>query len=512
MTKTPNRTLSRRTVLRGAAGFTLALPLLPSLLDKEAEAAIGGGPKRFVAFGTDHGGIWQQSMYPANAPAEALFSYGGHQVRQGALSYSTAGSVASISPVLSGDAQVLTSALAQKINLIRGLDVTFYLAHHRGGHLGNFAENDGNGVDGPTIAHRPTIDQLMAYSSEFYPDLATILERSLVIGANGMSANWSSPLSQSGTVQNISPENDSLVLFNKIFVPQEDPTQMRPPIVDRVLEDYQRLRQSNQKLSPEDRRRLDDHLERLDELQRKLNVLISCGDIAPPTSSSTDEYSSTFGIDPEAQKRFWQLCNDVIVAAFACDTCRIVSARVDENFSTYAGDWHQDVAHQAGIDAGQQAIIADAHQRFFEDVFLDLIAKLDAAEDVEGCSVLDSSLVQWTQEAGVVTHDPIEMAVVTAGSAGGFFNTGQYLDYRNLDKPAAVAGGEGLVNSHIGLVYNQWLGNVLQSMGMSPSSYESGQYGGYGDVVLSSETWYAGYQQYGPQLASMSDMLPFLQA
>jgi hypothetical protein len=49
-------------------------------------------------------------------------------------------------------------------------------------------------------------------------------------------------------------------------------------------------------------------------------------------------------------------------------------------------------------------------------------------------------------------------------------------------------------------------------MGMSPSSYESGQYGGYGDVVLSSETWYAGYQQYGPQLASMSDMLPFLKA
>jgi hypothetical protein len=505
--------LNRRTVLRGAAGFTLALPLLPSLLEDDAEAGTQPGPKRFVAFGTDHGAIWQQSMYPADAAPDEQLSYGGHDVRRRDIPLSVAGSVASISPVLSGDSQVLTPALAQKINLIRGLDVTFYLAHHRGGHLGNFAENDGNGQDGPMLQPKATIDQLLAYSDQFYPDLGTILERSMVVGGPGMSANWSSPLSQSGTIQNITPENDSLVLFNKIFMPQDDPTQVRPLIVDRVLEDYQRLRDSSSRLSAEDRRRLNDHLERLDELQRKLNVLLSCEDIVAPTTTSTGEYSSTYGIDPDAQKRFWQLINDVIVAAFACDTCRVISLRVDDRFSTYAGDWHQDVAHQANLDQGQEATLAQANGLFFEDVFLDLIAKLDAAEDTPGCTVLDGSLVQWTQEAGVVTHDPIEMAVVTAGSAGGFFNTGQYVDYRDLNKPAAVANGvDNLVDSNIGLVYNQWLGNVLQSMGLDPASYESGPYGGYGEVFLSTETWYGGYQQYGPQLNNMTDILPFLKA
>ncbi len=504
--------LNRRMVLRGAAGAALSLPILPSLLTgDDAKAAIGDGPKRFVAFATDHGGIWQAHMYPPDG-FTAQQQYGGHQIRRGGLALDVQNGIASLSPVLSADAGVFTDTLAQKMNIIRGLDVTFYLAHHRGGHLGNYAENDGNGVDGPTIPHRPTIDQVMAWSDEFYPDLGSILERSLVIGGHGMSANYSNPAAQSGPVQNITPENDSLQLFNKIFVPPQDPEEQRPPIVDYVLEDYRRLRDGNRRLSSEDRRRLDDHIERIDELQRKLNVLISCGDIVPPTSSSTDEYYSGYNIDPDAQRRFWQLINDVIVAAFACDTCRIAVIRVDDHFSNYSGDWHQDVAHQANASAAQHAIIAAAHQRFFEDVFVDLIAKLDAAQDAPDCTLLDSSLVQWTHEAGCVTHDPIELPVISAGSAGGFLTTGNYVDYRNLGAPAHQSGQNGMVDSHVGLVYNQWLGTVLQAMGLSPSSYESGGYGGYGEVLLSTETWYAGYDKYGPQLSVMGEVLPYLRA
>src|SRR5690606_31547123 len=161
----------------------------------------------------------------------------------------------------------------------------------------------GNGSDGMALqTHIPTIDQVMAWSPSFYSDLSTILERSLVIGRTaGMSANWSSPASQSGEVQNISPQENSLALFNAIFVPDADPTETRPAVVDLVLEDYKRLRQSNRRLSSGDRQRLDDHLELLDELQRKVNVAASGGDIQPPTQSSTVLYSSDFGVDPDKQ-------------------------------------------------------------------------------------------------------------------------------------------------------------------------------------------------------------------
>ncbi|MDC0743095.1 DUF1552 domain-containing protein [Polyangium mundeleinium] len=506
--------LNRRMWLRGAAGFTLAIPFLPSLFGKD-EAFAAGGPKRFVALATQHGGVWQPRMYPNDTTLTQSTSYAGHDIRRGALALEAANGVASLSPVLAGDSSKLTSALVQKMNVLRGLDVTFYLAHHRGGHLGNYADNDGNGADGQAIweKKKQTLDQILAWSSKFYPDLGSIRERSIVVGSGGMSHGWSNPGNQTGTIQSVAPENDSLALFNKIFVPPQDPTQTRPPIVDRVLADYKRLRDGTRRLSSKDKQRLDDHMDRVNELDRKLNVSASCGDIQAPASSSIDEWGSSFSVDPEAQKRFWQLMNDVIVAAFACDTCRIVTMNIGDHFSNYVGDWHQDVAHQANVNAERHELNFAGHRRFFEDVYLDLVSKLDALQDASGGSVLDHSLVQWTQESGCVTHDPIEMAVVTAGSADGFFSTGNYCDYRNLQKPASKADGNNLVDSHVGLVYNQWLGTVLQSMGLAPSDYESDGYGGYGLVQLSTEGWYGGYNKYtNAELGVMSEILPFLKA
>ncbi len=426
--------------------------------------------------GTNHGGVWQEFMYPRDMSVLTQSTqYAGRTIRRGDLPLAVNGGIASISDVLSASSSVLTSSLANKLNLLRGFDVTFYLAHHRGGHLGNYAECDGNGTDGQTIQSQriPTIDQVMAWSSSFYPDLGTIKERSLTIGNNGMSANWSSPQSQTGEIQNVAPENDSLALFNRIFVPPEDPGEKRPLIVDRVLDDYKRLRNSNRRLSSADKQRLDDHIERLDELQRKLEVVVSCGDIQPPTESSTSLWSEQgYSTNPDLNRQFWQLHNDVIAAAFSCDTCRIATMLVGDIFSPTGGDWHQDVAHQCNQLTDKEALMWESYQRFFEGVFLDLAAKLDAIADTEG-TVLDNTLLQWTMESGPSTHDPIEMPVVTAGGAGGFFKTGNYCDYRDLNRKGHVAQAPSLVDTNIGLVYNQWLGTVLQSMGLAPSEYEA---------------------------------------
>ncbi len=506
--------LNRRMFLRGAAGFTLAIPFLSSVSGQKALAA--GGPKRFIALGTNHGGIWPARMYPNDATLTQTATYATHEVRKGPLTLDVQNGLASLSPILAGDSTKLTSTLVQKMNVLRGLDVTFYLAHHRGGHLGNYADNDGNGSDGQSIQGMPrqTLDQLLAWSNKFYTELGTIRERSLVIGANGMSHGWSSPSTQSGSIQGVAPQNDSLALFNKIFVPPQDPAQTRPPIVDRVLEDYKRLRDGNRRLSSADKQRLDDHMDRLGELERKLTTVASCMGITPPASSSMDEVTSSFSVDPDAQKRFWQLMNDVVVAAFACDTSRIATMFVGDHFSNYVGDWHQDVAHQANVSPERHEILFGGNRRFFEDVFVDLISKLDAVADPSGGTVLDHCLVQWTQESGSVTHDPIEMPVITAGGADGFFTTGNYCDFRNLQKKAATSNGmTSFVDSHNGLVYNQWLANVLQSMGLAPADYEMDGVGGYGLVKMSTENWYGGYERYtNAELSVMNEILPFLKA
>lgn len=512
---------TRRQVLRGLAGFTLALPTLPSLLPRSARAA-GPVPRRFIAMASEHGGVWQDQLYPGDGALSDTRSYAGHTLRRGDLPLAIDGATARISPVLSAPASLLTPALAAKMNVMRGFDITFYIAHHRGGHLGNYADNDGNGTDGTDMQAlaSPTIDQVLAWSDRFYPDTSGILERSLVMGDHGMSAGWSNPRDQSGTVQRMPNESDSRALFDRIFRDGTEPA--RKPVVDLVIEDYRRMRQGDTRLSTGDRRRLDEHMERLYELERKLDADVSCDDVSPPMQSSMDWiHQRDFHQDPAAQVRAWQLLNDVIVAAFACDTCRIATLRPHLTFTDYAGDWHQEIAHQANrvtwssppatTGPHPHGRLAEGHQRFFEGIFVDLIAKLDAVGMSDGSTLLDASLVQWTHESGPNTHDPIEMPVITAGGAAGALRTGSYCDFRNLGSVASRASSENRINSHTGLIYNQWLGHVLQIMGLPRTDFERDGWGGYGAVKLSTETWYAGYDKYDANvLGVMGDRVPFV--
>ena len=159
-------------------------------------------------------------MYPADATLTDSLSYAGRTVRRGNLALGAgSGGNAQLSPVLAGSSSLLTAKLVSKMNVLRGLDTSFYIGHHTGGHLGNYARNDGNGSDGVTMQSysTPTIDQLMAWSPSFYGSLSSNLMRTMVIGSR-ISYNWSNPQSRSGAIQEIAGTTDALALFNKIFV------------------------------------------------------------------------------------------------------------------------------------------------------------------------------------------------------------------------------------------------------------------------------------------------------
>ena len=508
--------ITRRHLLRGAAGFTLALPFLPSLLDRQAMAGPPPYAKNpfFVSFGTDHGGLWGANMFPADAALTEKSSYAGHEIRRGALALASLNAKVGVSPVVSAAPDKLTPALLAKMNVLRGLDLPFYIAHNTGGHLGNYARNDGNGADGQHVQAfpRPTIDQVMAWSSSYYPDLASVLLRSMTIGGNGMSFGWSSPAMKTGTIDQVGSEVSSLALFNKIFVPPVDPSAKRPLVVDRVIEDYKRLRNGNRRLSANDKQRLDDHLDRLAELQRKLNVNVSCGGVMPPTKDSQSLVTeSDYDINPAKQRELYKLMNDVIVAAFICGTSRIATIHANSIFSAYSGDWHQEIAHHAHrLPGDEQKTLAGANQFFFEEVFLDLAGKLDAVDTGNGITLLDNTLMAWSQESGAYTHENQSMPMVTAGSAAGFFKTGNYADYRNLGAVKNSGGYEGSVEiTHAGLSHNQWLGSVLQSMGLPPAEFEQDGVGGYGYHYVGKDE----ASIYNPKVfENMSDILPFLKA
>jgi hypothetical protein len=509
--------VTRRQMLVGLGGTVLALPVLPSLLTRAyaAEPVFTRKPRLFWLT-TDHGGAFESSMFPsASLLTDKMDLFSDHAIASGALKATKSGDSTAVSPVLSAKSSTFSDALVSKMNVLYGLDVPFYIAHNTGLHLGNYARNDGNGNDGKAVQDdpRPTIDQIMAWSPSFYPDLGSIRERAMIMSSRPVSWNYSDPAAQGGTIDNVRGYESSLDLFNQIFVPPDDGQKKRAPIVDRVLESYKRLRNGNRRLSAADKQRLDDHIARIAELERKLGATASCGGVPTPTDDAK-RHGANSQMDATT---YGQLFNDVVTAAFMCGTSRIgvLGYGPTEKFVAYGGDWHQEVAHQ-WQSADKQTLIVDSYQRIFEGVFLDLAAKLDV-EEAPGMTYLDNSLLVWSQECCMSTHDSVSIPVITFGSAAGFLKTGVFADYRRIGNADSTyepsAGG----TMYLGLLYNQFLATVLQAMGVPPSEFERWGHKGYGVPFLTQENWTPPYAKHYQNTSSRyftmaSDVLPFLKA
>jgi hypothetical protein len=532
-------TRGRRQFLQGLGGTLLAIPFLPSLLPRTARAQAMPAARFFVNMSTPNGGAWLENMFPPDSMLTESSSYAGRTIQRGALVPATSGTTSSLSPVLSAASSSLTTRLLGKMNVIAGFDMPYSLGHHTGGYLGNYAANNDikYGKDKPI----PTLDQVMAYSPSFYPDLSTILMRSMHLGTidgqRAVSWYWANPETRTGAIVPIPGTVDTITLFNKIFVatPPAGTVPTRTPVIDRVFESYQRLRQSNRRLSTADKQRLDDHLTRLQEIQRRSRIMVSCPGIQAPTVNAK-QYWRTSGPQGVASSiSGFQLMNDVIVAAFLCGTARIATLDADVApgpFTDYVGgyngttDFHSLIhltSQTSDMTVAQtsQGMVYAAWQRCFENAFLDLITKLDT-DDGMGHSLLDQSLVVWEQECANITHESTSIPIVTAGSAGGALRTGSYIDYRNRAVTRSVAGANHQVFSP-GLIWNQWMGTKLQAMGVQRLEYEvpafqpsrpagagTGGYGWFDDAVKAFSVQKPG--DYDSAYPVLGEIPPYLKA
>jgi hypothetical protein len=504
---------SRRQFLLGVGGAALALPWLPSLLDpRDAEAQSVPVRKRYVHFRMDHGAVWGGNLFPAPSTLTDRMMYADRVVQRGNLAVSTMGARAGFSSVLSAAPTVLTPALATRLNVIRGLDFTFEISHHTGGNLGNYAANTGQSPDAMAVQAYPrrSIDQVMAYSPTFYPNVAGVRLRSIDLGP-GTSWNFANPAAGTGGLQsgvNWGYLYSSNGLFSDLFSGASAHASTRPLIIDRVIADYQRIRNGSRRLSTADRMRLDQHVQQLTDLQRRLGTTVSCGAPTRPTDSHTVG-DGAFSHAPMEQTQYWDIYMQIIAMAFACGASCVATIKPADTFSTYTGDWHPDIAHNCDESMGQTVYDAAA-QVFFEHVFLDLAQRLDAIDDGGGRTVLDNSLLVWSFEHGNRIHGSWSVPVITAGSAGGFVRTGSYIDYRNqslmIDPPGGYVGDAAFP----GLPWGQWLGTQLMAMGL-PASEWAEPTGGYGPAFVGAQAT-AGHWYPASVMNNVSSALPYMRA
>jgi len=472
--------------------------------------------------GSNHGSVLESNLFPSVAPRNERQLYSGsasdgldHRVRWDNLrDLLTSGRTDQWNP--NGDPE-LSPCLGRflnnhldHINVLRGLDIMFYIAHHTGGYLGNYHGNVLENSPNFVFPAMPTIDQLMGQSSHFYGSSDTRTEPVMNLGSTGP-ISWGFDNNQVTHLPSMA--NNSAALFSSLFGQQGGNTSNpNVSIIDRVLSDYNRVAQSpfgpGRRISQEDRYRLDEHVQHLRELETKLNNQGQCEATAP--DSVYFRYQDS---DLARQQYHWDVYMDVVTTAFKCGNSRIATFGVG-NHTTYTGDYHQNIAHQNLSAFGSQELVRT--NRFIaEHVFMRLVTALD--EEIipgQGTTYLDNALIVWEHESGANQHSSVSRPCITAGSAGGYFNTGLYVDYRNMSNRSM----EGY-NEIPGLPHNRWLYTVLQAMGVQESEYRNGAFAnlvGYGDPYVGAVPSYINRQGHDPYpqrvLDDMGSPLPIIVA
>jgi hypothetical protein len=193
-------------------------------------------------------------------------------------------------------------------------------------------------------------------------------------------------------------------------------------VVDRVSGDLRRLRT---RLGSEDYAKVDQHLEALAAIERRINagsgdgpgggaVGLSC---SKPAAPSGDGYDAKL-----------QQMSDIAVSALACDVTRVMSIQWSYAFSHIRHSWiglgdHHNYSHD-GQDRRSELTQID---KWYAQQLLYLLQKLDSVPEGNG-TLLDNTLVVCGRELGSTAHGMERAPFVLAGGAALGLMNGRWLD------------------------------------------------------------------------------------
>ena len=376
--------------------------------------------------------------------------------------------------------------------LIRGLDFMPDTSHNDGGMLGNYAASD---LRYRNVDAWPTIDQTLAFSRRIYPH-TPLGPRSLHLSlSHRNTCAFTDNGVRGGPVIQMQAHTDPRTAFREVFgsLSAEERAE-RKKLVDRVLEDYRTTRK-DPRLSARDRLALERHVALLSELEDRLTAQPARQCRAPAAPASGD----LRGVEVDAIARTTAQMLDLAVAAIRCDLTRVVTFDVWKAIGRRAGpdgsdlgfahssakdarDWHER-AHEFGRkDADDQ--VRAINEWIAGEVFARVLAGLSEEEE-DGETYLDRSLVFWGNELGM-NHMNYSVPALLAGRAGGKLKTGNYVDYIDWDQP--LKGTQEHAPVIEGVPHNRLLVSLLRAFGLRPSDYERPGQPGYGSYKTTGKT------------------------
>ncbi|HEX3696492.1 MAG TPA: DUF1552 domain-containing protein [Polyangia bacterium] len=420
------KTLSRRTVLRGAGGVAIGLPLLSAMIGPRRARAAGAVAKRFIVFFSANGTImnaWKPTgnettftlsniLSPLQSHIPDLLIMPG---LNNEMSYTSPGG----NPHDQGMGTLMTG-VGMKIGP-SGLG--------RAGHI----------IDGSSGG--PSVDQVIAKAIGGSTKLS-----SLALGVNSTSTILEpmvTRLTYRDSYDPITPMDDPGKVFTTLFgdttATQADMQALqkrRGTVLDAVLSNYMSLMT---KVGADDRSKLDHHVTSIRELEKEissLNTGQSCHGAVPmaPTVSLTPRACLQDGRPATCVGDFPAIGKaqmDLLALAMACDLTRVATLQwsIAESPVVHTQVMASGEHHLMSHDSTKAADLTRVNNWFAQQLSY-LLDKLSATTDDGGTSVLDSSVVAWVNEQqDGLTHDRHNLPIVLAGKGNGNMRPGRFVTY-----------------------------------------------------------------------------------
>ena len=278
---------------------------------------------------------------------------------------------------------------------------------------------------------------------------------------SGYSCAYSNNLSWRSESTPMAKEIDPKLVFERLFASPGETSaartrreSIRKSVLDSVNQDANSLRA---KLGATDRRKLDEYMNAVREIEMRLNKVENKSVAAPKFTPA--ESSRPSGI-PATFEEHVKLMYDMITLAFRADLTRVAtfvianegSNRSYKNIGVSEG--HHELSHH-GNDKAKHEKIKKINQ-FHLQMFAYFLEKLKGIQ--EGSSnLLDQSMLVYGSGIGDGNrHNHDELPILVAGKGGGSLKTGRHLRY-DKDTP--------LMNLHVSLL--ERMGAPVPSLGDS---------------------------------------------
>jgi hypothetical protein len=437
--------LSRRAFLGGAGGITIGLPLLESMTEQRARAAVSAAAKRLVIF---------FSPNATNNPAEFM-------PQQGGANYTLGKETAPLLP------------LRDKLLVVSGINMESAKQddgdHHSIGmsHMltatkwipASGYEKPGGDQFTVGFAGGISVDQHIAKQIG-----TTTKFPSLEFGVISISDYGVHPFSRmisAGPNQPVPAEDDPGAMFKRVFTDGtivagttvEQANAQRRSVLDFVTDDFVRL---EAKLGTRDRQKVDQHLTAVRNLEARLSRATT-----PPSASCINKTFTPSG-DPLDKANIpvtGKLQMDLLTLALSCDVTRVASIQWSWARSllvhpwVQVGDQHHTLSHGGASDALSRI------NTWFSQQLAYLATSMNAIDEGNGQTLLDNSVVYWCGECAIgYNHDYNNIRAFLLGSCGGALKTGQHIHLEN--EP-----------------HNKLLVTLMNAMGVAGNQFGDPQFG-----------------------------------